>query len=120
MHLKYLKLVFIENNLFEIFPIRFDQFRKFEFSKTLPKWSNQSKNSPSYLFWISIKKNKVNLIHIESRPSKTEKGRYEFIVDCKAESQEKLLETVEQLKTISTYLHILSLEAENDGVKESG
>ena len=44
------------------------------------------------------KENRVNLIHIESRPSKTEKGRYEFYVDCKAATREILMEAIEKLK----------------------
>ena len=64
--------------------------------------------------------NKVNLIHIESRPSKIDKGRYEFYVDCKAENRDVILKCVEQLKAKSTYLHILSVDNENDNVKESG
>lgn len=63
--------------------------------------------------------NKVNLIHIESRPSKIDKGRYEFYVDCKAENRDVILKCVEQLKAKSTYLHILSVDNENDNVKES-
>lgn len=62
----------------------------------------------------------MNLIHIESRPSKIDKGRYEFYVDCKAENRDVILKTIEQLKAKSTYLHILSVDNENDNVQESG
>lgn len=60
------------------------------------------------------KENRVNLIHIESRPSKTEKGRYEFYVDCKAATREILMEAIEKLKEKATYLHILSREGPVD------
>lgn len=63
--------------------------------------------------------NKVNLSHLESRPSKIERGRYEFYVDCKAQSKEVLLRTIAILKTQTTYLHILSGDSPNDDVKES-
>jgi len=58
--------------------------------------------------------NRVNLKHIESRPSKEEKGRYEFYVDCKGETKEKLLETIELIREKSTYLHILSRDQQNE------
>lgn len=63
--------------------------------------------------------NKVNLIHIESRPSKIDKGRYEFYVDCKAKTKETIFHTIEELKKNSTYLHILSTDFQNDNVNES-
>ncbi len=66
------------------------------------------------------KQNRVNLIHIESRPSKTEKGRYEFYVDCKAQTKEILLSTIEQLKVKAIYLHILSRESIGDLSPEMG
>jgi phenylalanine-4-hydroxylase len=64
--------------------------------------------------------NRVNLIHIESRPSKMEKGRYEFYVDCKAQTREILLNTIEQLKEKAVYLHILSRENTGDLSPEMG
>lgn len=63
--------------------------------------------------------NKVNLIHIESRPSQNEKGRYEFYVHCKAKSKDIILATIEELKKNSTYLHIMSVDASHDDIKES-
>ena len=69
---------------------------------------------------MNLKEQKVNLVHIESRSSKIEKGRYEFYVDCKAQTKEILLETIEKLKEQSTYLHILSKDANNDNVVDSG
>lgn len=63
--------------------------------------------------------NKVNLIHIESRPSHSEKGRYEFYVHCKAQTKDVILTTVEELKVSSTYLHILSVDAKYDDISGS-
>ncbi len=62
---------------------------------------------------------KVNLVHIESRPSKIDKGRYEFYVDCKANTKEELKDLTEELRMKSTYLHILSGDFKNDDVTES-
>ena len=64
--------------------------------------------------------NHVNLIHIESRPSQNEKGRYEFYVHCKAETKDIILQTVEELRESSTYLHILSVDAKHDDISGSG
>lgn len=62
---------------------------------------------------------KVNLVHIESRPSKIEKGRYEFYVDCKANSSAELTQLMEELKNKCTYLHILSGDVQNTDNSES-
>lgn len=66
-----------------------------------------------------FEENKVNLIHIESRPSKSEKGRYEFFVDCKAEKKEQILVTIEKLKEKATYLHILNKQNSLDDFDNS-
>lgn len=60
------------------------------------------------------------MIHIESRPSKSEKGRYEFFVDCKAEKKEQILVTIEKLKEKATYLHILNKQNSLDDFDNSG
>lgn len=52
--------------------------------------------------------NKVNLIHIESRPSKPDKRKYEFFVHCKAEKKEQITDTIENLKESAQYLHVLN------------
>ena len=57
---------------------------------------------------MKIKENRVNLVYIESRPSKTDKGRVEFYVDCKAQTRETILATIEKLREKAVYLHILS------------
>ncbi len=64
--------------------------------------------------------NKVNLIHIESRPSQNEKGRYEFYVTCKAQTKEIIMSTVEELKKETIYLHILSVDAKHDEISGTG
>lgn len=63
-----------------------------------------------------FEENKVNLIHIESRPSQNEKGRYEFYVTCKAQTKEIILNTIEELKKSTTFLHILSVDAKHDEI----
>jgi prephenate dehydratase len=60
------------------------------------------------------------LIHIESRPCKIEKGRYEFYVDCKAATKEILMETIEKLKEKALYLHILSKDGLDNSSSEMG
>ena len=70
-----------------------------------------------FLFW---KENRVNLNHIESRPSKNDKGRYEFYVDCKAQSREHILAAVEKLKEKATYLHLLNKQGDDVEMKGSG
>ena len=54
----------------------------------------------------------VNLSHIESRLSKSDKAKYEFYVDCKAETKEKLQKVIDQLREKATYLHVLNKESE--------
>lgn len=64
--------------------------------------------------------NNVNLVHIESRLSKEDKTRYEFFVECKAETKEQIRSAVESLRETVAYLHILSKTgATSDGMKES-
>ena len=60
------------------------------------------------------------MIHIESRPCKIEKGRYEFYVDCKAETKEILMQAIEKLKEKALYLHILSKESLDNSPSETG
>ena len=60
------------------------------------------------------------MIHIESRPCKTEKGRYEFYVDCKAATKEILMETIGKLKEKALYLHILSKDGLDNSSSEMG
>jgi prephenate dehydratase len=62
--------------------------------------------------------NKVNLIHIESRPSKPDKRKYEFFVHCKAEKKEQITDTIENLKESAQYLHVLNKT--NDDLGDSG
>jgi len=68
---------------------------------------------------LKQQENKVNLVHIESRLSKSEKSRYEFFIDCKAQTREQILAAIEQLKEKSVYLHILNKSTESE-YNESG
>lgn len=54
----------------------------------------------------------VNLSHIESRLSKSDKAKYEFYVDCKADSKTTLHNAIEKLKERTTYMHVLNKEGE--------
>lgn len=62
--------------------------------------------------------NKVNLVHIESRPSKPDKRKYEFFVHCRAEKKEQIADTIEKLKESAQYLHVLNKT--NDDLSDSG
>jgi phenylalanine-4-hydroxylase len=66
-----------------------------------------------------FEENRVNLIHIESRPSKNDKSRYEFYVDCKAQSRERILDAVEKLKEKADYLHLLNKQTDDVDLKDS-
>jgi UDP-N-acetylenolpyruvoylglucosamine reductase len=50
----------------------------------------------------------VNLVHIESRLSKTNKENYEFFVDCKAKTKQQLEKTIEDLKEKTSYFQIFT------------
>ncbi|KAG8185331.1 hypothetical protein JTE90_008234 [Oedothorax gibbosus] len=54
-----------------------------------------------------FKETKINLYHIESRSSKRLDDGYEFLVECDAGS-EKITEAVDRLRSISTYLTVIS------------
>ncbi len=60
----------------------------------------------------------MNLIHIESRPSKPDKRKYEFFVHCRAEKKEQITDTIEKLKESAQYLHVLNKT--NDDLSDSG
>lgn len=66
-----------------------------------------------------FEENRVNLVHIESRMCKTEKGRFEFFVDCKAKTKEQLTTAIDQLKEISTYLHVFNKPGNESEFEES-
>ena len=51
--------------------------------------------------------------HIESRLSKTDKEKYEFLVVCATNKNENLENAIKELKSKSEYLHILT-ETGND------
>ncbi|KAK3603534.1 hypothetical protein CHS0354_027953 [Potamilus streckersoni] len=55
----------------------------------------------------------VNLHHIESRPSKTDKGEYEFFVSCDNQKG-GLKEAIDELQTASKSLTILSRNTEDN------
>lgn len=65
-----------------------------------------------------FEENNVNLIHIESRLSKNDKGKYEFFVDCKSKDKDNLQSTIEKLKEKASYLHVFDKSAEGS-VEES-
>ncbi|CAF0880717.1 unnamed protein product [Brachionus calyciflorus] len=66
-----------------------------------------------------FEENKVNLVHIESRLSKDDKGKYEFYVDCKAKDKDDLLNTIEKLKDKAAYLQIFDKSTTDGTVEES-
>lgn len=65
-----------------------------------------------------FEENNVNLIHIESRLSKNDKGKYEFFVDCKSKDKDSLQATIEKLKEKASYLHVFDKSVEGS-VEES-
>ena len=69
---------------------------------------------------IKLKENRINLTHIESRPCKADKRKYEFFVDCSAESSDVILEAIEKLKMNSSYLHILNKDGTETENVDSG
>lgn len=54
-----------------------------------------------------FEKNKVNLSHIESRPSRRSNDSYEFLVTCD-KGPDDLADVISQLKSMSNYVHLLS------------
>lgn len=66
-----------------------------------------------------FEEHKVNLNHIESRLSKSDKAKYEFFVDCKTDSQENMHRIIESLKSRSTYLHVLNKESKEVKMEEN-
>lgn len=52
--------------------------------------------------------NDINLSHLESRPNRTEKGKYEFYVNCVPKNHEHIKNALEQLAKHTDYLHMLS------------
>lgn len=53
----------------------------------------------------------VNLIHIESRPSKQNKGDYDFFVGCD-DTKGGLKEAIDDMKKHASHLHVLSRSIE--------
>ena len=60
----------------------------------------------------------MNLVHIESRPSKNMVGVYDFFVSCD-DSKGGLKEAIADLKSMSKHLTVLSRNKEEQD-KESG
>ncbi|XP_071833426.1 phenylalanine-4-hydroxylase-like isoform X1 [Apostichopus japonicus] len=54
-----------------------------------------------------FEQSKVNLSHIESRPSRRSNDAYEFLVTCD-KGPEDLSDVIGQLKGVSSYVHLLS------------
>ncbi|KAK7497276.1 hypothetical protein BaRGS_00011570 [Batillaria attramentaria] len=63
--------------------------------------------STSIIFSLPEKKNHVNLHHIESRPSRENKDRYEFFVACD-NMRGGLHDAIDSLKDTTTHLQVLS------------
>ncbi len=58
-----------------------------------------------------MQKHNVYLRHIESRSSRREASKYEFMVECAPGGD--LKDTIENLKANTTYLNIISRDYEN-------
>lgn len=62
-----------------------------------------------------FKKYEINLLHIESRPSTKEPDLYEFMVECAPSVN--LGSAIEELKTESQYLQIISRDYKDNAGK---
>lgn len=63
--------------------------------------------------------NSINLTHIESRPNKNDKDKYEFFVTCDAQNKLAVAKALAQLKAESEDLHILSRHVDSTSDKET-
>ena len=61
-------------------------------------------------YFFQFQKHHVNLLHIESRPSKQSEDDYDFFVACDNE-QGGLKEVIEELKTSTKTLTVMSRSA---------
>ena len=59
------------------------------------------------------------MVHIESRPSKAV-HEHRFFVDCKAETREQILKTMEQIKANAIYLYALNRNSQEVQGQASG
>ena len=66
-----------------------------------------------------FEENNINLSHIESRLSKSDKAKYEFFVDCKTDSQANVNRIIDSLKSITTYLHVLNKDSNEVKMEEN-
>eukprot|EP00095_Tigriopus_kingsejongensis_P007362 maker-scaffold706_size108852-snap-gene-0.19 protein:Tk07362 transcript:maker-scaffold706_size108852-snap-gene-0.19-mRNA-1 annotation:"protein henna" len=64
----------------------------------------------------TFKRNKVNLLHIESRSSKRVDDRYEFMVECQTDS-ENLPTALDELKSHSSYFNVVSRDYQDANKK---
>ena len=64
----------------------------------------------------STQNNSINLLHIESRPNKSEKGKYEFFVTCSGDKPDVMRLAIEQLSSLTDYMHVLT----SDGTEKTG
>ncbi|CAB4064475.1 phhA [Lepeophtheirus salmonis] len=59
---------------------------------------------------VFFKDHGINLLHIESRPSKKEKGQYEFIVDCAIKNISEFNRISDELRKITKHCNVISRE----------
>lgn len=71
---------------------------------------------PVVSFGLSVWQEKgINLTHIESRPSRTNKDQYEFFINVDSTCSQALDEVIDGLRTqISGHVHELSRNKEKD------
>ena len=62
---------------------------------------------------IFLQSHKVNLLHIESRPSKNKTDNYEFLIECD-NTKGGLKEATDDLKESTTRLHVMSRAKEEE------
>lgn len=51
---------------------------------------------------------KINLLYIESRPSKRFPGKYQFVVECDTDDAKNLQAAIDEIKKNSEYFNIIS------------
>jgi len=61
---------------------------------------------------------RINLNHIESRQSKTEKSKFEFYVDCRAQTKDLMEGMIAKLRSSTAYCHVLNKGEHGSEYKE--
>jgi prephenate dehydratase len=62
---------------------------------------------------LQKKANQVTVASYESLPPRSGEESYQFTVDCTAESNDQLNSAIQQIKQLSTYIHILDRDDSN-------